>query len=134
MKIHSDTLTMGDLYGAVPEGCYLEAVQRGSRSHARAFEVHMSAEPGTDRHGIKRRYANSGQWGADVHTKAATYIEWGDWMVELFKIDPRAVIGPYDGEAGFVETTTRWAQARPAFENAPEHAERWAQTLWGVPA
>lgn len=134
MKIHTDTLTMRDLYGAVPEGVYLEAIQKGSRSRARAFEVHMSAEAGTDRHGIKRCYAtNSGQYGAG-YDKAATYIEWGDWMVELFKIDPAAIIGPYERAEGFVEQTTRYAPHRPERESAPEHAERWAQTLSGVPA
>ena len=129
MKIHTDKLTRADLFAHVPSGCYLDASQRGSRKRARAFDVHMYAKPGTDTHGIKRCYAtNSGGYGAGEY-KAATYIEWGDWMVELFKIDPNAIIGTYDETGGFIGQTQHWAPTRPARENAQYHADRWAKTL-----
>jgi hypothetical protein len=132
VKIHTDKLTRADLYAHVPAGCYLEAIEKGSRSRAHAFDVHMNAEPGDDRHGIKRIYqVNSGNYGAggDEYVKAATYVEWGDWMVELFKIDPNAVVGVYDGAAGFVSRTSEMAPHRPSRENAERHAERWAKEL-----
>lgn len=134
MRIHTDTLTQADLYRTLPAGCYLEASQKGSRKRARAFEVSMSAAPGTDSHGIKRCYAtNSGRYGTG-YAKAATYIEWGDWMVALLDIDPAAIIGPYDGAADFVEQTSRWAPHRPKRESAVAHARRWAEGLAGVVA
>lgn len=135
MRIHSDSLTSSDLYEHVPRGCHLEAIGKGSRKRDHAFEVHMSAAPGIDSHGIKRCYAaNTGQYGgpANDYEKAATYVEWGDWMVELLKIDPTAIIGPYEGAAGFVEQTTRFAPRRPEREDAEPHARRWADELAAV--
>jgi hypothetical protein len=123
-------LTINDLYQHVPAGCYLEAESKGSRSRDHAFEVHMTAEPGSDKHGIKRCYAtNSGNYGKG-HGKAATYIEWGDWMVELFKIDPQAIIGPYEGREDFVLQTHDAVSFRPQRENAEDHADRWSKELF----
>lgn len=135
MKIHSDILTTQDLYRELPAGCYLTLRQVGSRKRDHGFDVGMSAEHGADAHGLKRVYArNSGHHGAaSDFDRAATWIEWGDWMVALFKVDPDAIIGTYDGVADFIATTTRYAPHRPERENAVKHAERWAEEL-EVPA
>lgn len=133
MKIHTDKLTREDLFAHVPSGCYIDAALRGSRKRARAFDVSMSAEPGQDAHGIKRIYSrNTGTHGGPGYDdeKAATYIEWGDWMVELLKIDPDAIVGYYDGARGFVESTQQAAPRRPARENAQSHADRWKAELY----
>ena len=129
MKIHTDTLTENDLYRALPTGVYPERLEAvGSRKRDHGFEVSLDTSGGADRHGIKRVYSrNSGMYGAVSLTRAATYIEWGDWMIELFKIDPDAIIGQYSGLPDFLYQTTRMAPNRPARENAVEHAERWAK-------
>lgn len=136
MKIHTDKLTSKDLYRNTPHGCYLETEKCGSRKRDHAFKVGMSAGHGHDSHGIKRCFArNSGQWGgAGDYDRAATWVEWGDWMVALFKIDPNAVIGTYDGIEGFIEETTKYASYRPKRENAVTHAKRWAEELTAVTA
>ena len=133
MKIHTNKLTRNDLYAALPDGLHLECVAKGSRKRDHAFDVGIGAMPGTDAHGIKRCYArNSGTYGAaHEYGKAATYIEWGDWMVELFKIDPDAIVGPYEGIDGFIDATTHQASWRPEREAAHTHADRWARELNG---
>ena len=131
MDIHTDKLTKADLWAAVPSGCYLEVSEHGSRSRARKFTVGMSAAHGADAHGIKRAYArNTGNYGGGGdYDRAATWIEWGDWMVALFQLDPGAKIGMYDDPGEFVRMTTEYAPTRPARENAPEHAKRWRAEL-----
>lgn len=132
MKIHTNEITRPELFEHVPAGCWLEATEHGSRSRARAFDVSLSAEHGFDAHGLERVYArNTGQYGADqdTYSRAATYIEWGDWMVSLFLLDPVAKIGQYDNAEDFVRVTLDMAEHRPKRENAPEHAARWAREL-----
>lgn len=131
MRIHTDKLTRADLYAHVPAGCELEVMEKGSRKRARAFDVRMHAwERDADAHGIKRVYTtNSGSYGADRGNPAATYIEWGDWMAALLKIDPAAVIGYYDGAQGFIDATQHQAPTRPKRENAQTHADRWKAEL-----
>jgi hypothetical protein len=139
MQIHTDKLTARDLYRTAPAGCFVEHVEHGSRSRRRRFDVGMSAAHGADAHGIARVYArNTGNRGADgygapreIVPRAATWVEWGDWIVALFKLDPGARIGHYESPASFIETTTEYAPSRPARENAPEHAARWARELNG---
>lgn len=134
MRIHTDNLTAEDLRQAVPRGCYLEYTTHGSRKRDHAFQVGLSAAEGTDAHGIKRCYArNTGQYGGDGYgDRAATWVEWGDWMVALLKIDPDAIIGQYEGADDFVAQTTQYAPSRPAREDAQAHAERWAKELRDV--
>lgn len=136
MRIHSDRLEFFDFglaagnAGLGPD-VYYERTAHGSRSRARAFEFQMNAEPGSDKHGIKRSFAtNSGVGGgAPSDYKAATWVEWGDLITELFKIDPQAIIGPYDGSEDFVRQTLKSATNRPAREDAESHAARWAREL-----
>lgn len=97
MKIHTDTLTTRDLiYASVGiDGVFVEYIERGSRSRARAFDVALSALP---RKG--RRTRNSGNRGA-AHDSAATWDEWGVFIDDLFRTDPDAVIGDYRGYDDF---------------------------------
>lgn len=136
MRIHSDKLVKSDFGLAASNAgfgpdVYYERTEHGSRSRARAFELKIDAEPGTDRHGIKRAFSrNSGGQGAEQGPyKAATWVEWGDFIVELFKIDPNAIIGHYTSAEHFVEDTAKYAPYRPKRENAVEHAARWAESL-----
>lgn len=139
MRIHSDVIEFSDFGLAASNAgfgpdVYYERTAHGSRSRARAFELSIDAEPGTDRHGIKRSFSrNTGQFGGEQSPyKAATWVEWGDLIVELFKIDPHAIIGYYSGPDHFIEETAQYAPHRPPRENAVAHAQRWAESLSAV--
>jgi hypothetical protein len=136
MQIHTNKLSWEDLHRELPKGCWLDVSLHGSRSRARRFDVRISAEHGEDAHGIKRCYAqNTGQYGGETSgDRAATYIEWGDWMVALFKLDPEARIGIYESPSDFVEKTRNYAPHRPTRENARRHAIRWELELSAVAA
>jgi hypothetical protein len=132
VQIHTDKLTSTDLWREAPAGCYLDVAIRGSRKRLRRFDVSISADEGTDAHGLKRVYArNTGKYGGQSveGEKAATWLEWGDWIVALFKLDPDAIIGYYEGPRDFVEQTQKAAPHRPAREDAQRHADRWAGEL-----
>lgn len=129
MRVHSDTITRQQLYKAanesLPTDVWMEASDHGSRSRDHAFEVALSAEPGTDRFGHKRRPRNTGQYGgpSNDYEKAATWYEWGDFFAALFKLDPRAIIGPsaengYDGVEDYVYQTAKYD---PAQRDKPEY-------------
>lgn len=129
MKIHSDTITSADLYRLAPAGTYPENVERvGSRKRNKGLTFTLSAEHGTDAHGIKRAFARNPGTGnrppAD-QDRAATWVEYGDLILELFRIDPAAIIGPYPNLQTFITETTRAAEWRPKREHAAEHAARW---------
>jgi len=131
MRIHTKHLTRDDLVRAKPEGSYIEITEHGSRKRDHAFEVKMYAEPGKDRHGITRSYPTGGAYGSTDGTyRALTWVEWGDWMVELLKIDPGAIIGNYHGQVGFISDTYPAASFRPEREDAEAHQERWSQELY----
>mgnify|MGYP000923886212 CR=1 FL=1 len=131
MRIHTKHLTRDDLVRAKPEGSYIEIAEHGSRKRDHAFEVKLYGNPGKDAHGITRRFSTGGAYGTtDGCYRALTWIEWGDWMVELFKIDPGAIIGQYEGWRDFCEWTYEAAHHRPDRENAVEHASGWADELW----
>lgn len=136
MRIHSDKLEFSDLGLAAANAgfgpdVYYERTAHGSRKRAHAFDVSADADPGEDRHGIKRAFrCNTGTIGAQSgEYKALTWVEWGDWICQMFKIDPAAIIGSYDGAKDFVSQTTQMAPHRPARENAETHAARWADEL-----
>ena len=131
MRVHTDRLTADDLTRLRPAGTIIELTPHGSRKRDHAFEVKMYGEPGKDVYGIARRHPTGGAYGTtDGRYRALTWIEWGDWMVELFKIDPGAIIGRYEGAHDFVIWTQDLAYNRPDRENAVEHASGWADELW----
>ena len=112
MRIHSDTLTTADFTKALREAGLADvhvehATIHGSRSRRRAYEVRLEAEP---RKGRRRR--NTGTHGAEdagqiMFWAAATYDEHGYWMVGLFRKDPEAIVGPYNGVEDFHAQTGR---------------------------
>jgi hypothetical protein len=139
MKLHTELTSSqvhAALYEAVKKGKVAPDIQlmnfgkAGSRSHARAFEIHLGTwEKGSlpkgyrDQNGHKlstRRFSNSGDSGAsseyyghDGAVWAATWHEWGWFMVEIFDADPNAVFGSptargyggYKSRADFDEKT-----------------------------
>lgn len=133
MRIHSDKLTADDLVRtarAMP-GVYIEITEHGSRKRDHAYEVTMYADPGKDRHGITRRYKTGGAYGTtDGRYRALTWVEWGDFICELFRRDPEAIVGPYDGEADFIHQTQDAAPFRSQLYDAVEHADRWSRALY----
>ena len=133
MRIHTKHLTADDLERLKPEGTYIEITEHGSRKRARAFKVKLYGEPGKDAHGITRKYSTGGAYGTtDGLYRALTWVEWGDWMVELFKIDPGAIIGSYVGQSGFLTDTWHAASHRPKREDAEFHQERWSRELYAA--
>lgn len=118
MRLHTNTLDMSDVHkalktakdnGTVAEHIHFEAFsQHGSRSHARAFEIQLGTYSKLP--GDKRRYKNSGQYGAS-NIYAATYDEWGYFIKELFELDPELVFGNYRGLEDF-NRQTKYAYAK----------------------
>jgi len=105
VKIHTDVLTIDDLHRACYAPFWCEPVAVGSRKRDHGFEVRLGAPnlPG-------RRFRNSGQHGRD-NVYAATYHEHGWWMMTLFELDPRAIIGQYDGVEDFhVQTAQQFVR------------------------
>lgn len=134
MRIHTDKLTFTEVHLAVlsRDGLYPELASKGSRKRDHAFELGIEAEPGEDEHGLNRSFArNSGTMGAaQGYGQAATWIEWGDILADLFKIDPDAICGPYNGRSDFVIQTQQQAPHRPNREDAERHADRWSEDLF----
>lgn len=85
MRIHSDSLSYGDLEGAARRAgvTIVNFHLRGSRSRDHALDVTLS---GTGKHG--------GQWG-NTEYRSATFDEWGLFIQALYRKDPDALIGPY---------------------------------------
>ncbi len=104
MKIHSDIIERSDLIEALPKPeMYLEARQVGSRKRTKAFDLSLEwLAP--KRKGDGRRRKNSGKYGA-AHAYAATYDEHGEWMANLYRIDPEAIIATYDNALDFHRKT-----------------------------
>ena len=100
MRIHT-CLTRSQLYAALPDGVNAYITPKGSRKRERAFEVTLYVMEKNDLH---RRYGNSGGYG-NSNDVAATWDEWGMWMVELYALDPDALIGWYADEADFYAKT-----------------------------
>lgn len=107
MKLHSDKLTATDIRKALDKArtkgrvtggieCYtLE--EQGSRTRANGFEIRLGS---TYQDGIHKRKTmdNSGNY-------AATWHEWGWFIVELFELDDDLVFGRYKDYSGFHEAT-----------------------------
>lgn len=130
MKIHTDKITLADLYAATRDipGAYLDDVAyAGSRSRDHAFWVSLESDGTPDQHGAPRRHKrNSGHRGAHPGY-AASYADWGHWLAALFDIDPDAIASSYKGRDDF------HAQTKGAFETeqpddygpTPEQEHAW---------
>jgi hypothetical protein len=106
MRIHTN-LTRAEIhtltYGI--NGVDIEAMERGSRSRPRAFDVHLLA---VAREG--RRRGNTGHYGAG-YDYAATWDEWGIVFARLFALDPDANCYAYHGAADYhFKTAQRFAR------------------------
>lgn len=132
MKIHSDVITRDDVYRAasvarsVFPGTSVEVSAVGSRSHRRAFEVHMTGDGSTC-----RNRTNAGTRYGDHGTEAeysAGYAAWGWLVATLYDIDPDAVWGSaknpiYGSKADFELKTA------DLFDTDLSNDERRAATL-----
>lgn len=88
MRLHTDTITLTDVYKAVADlpGVYVFVSEHGSRSKARAFEIKLE--------GTSNNRTNPGTRGAyDPESYAATWDEWGVVIARLFMIDADAFWG-----------------------------------------
>src|SRR6188474_3141328 len=91
MRLHTDILTAADVYAATisrgMRGVYADVATVGSRSHARALDVHLS--------GTSSRRVNAGTSHVDRFAldHAATWDEWGMVIAALYELDPSAVWG-----------------------------------------
>jgi hypothetical protein len=137
MRIHTDKLTAADLRKLAPNGTLAEVTAHGSRKRDHAFEVGLSAEHGSDKHGNKRSFArNSGQYGgAGNYDRAATWVEWGDWIAGMFKIDPRAIIGEYNGVTDFLRNTAeakRWRKEKHGMGDREELSPWYVELELGI--
>lgn len=119
MKVYTDKVTAQELpainRAAFPgdsEVFVERASEVGTRKRARAFDVHIAA---------------------NRPSKRATWIEWGDWMVELLKADEDAQIiafsGHYDGAHDFVTKTQARANADGDADKQAA-ADRWSEALY----
>ena len=94
MRIHSDVLTGELIQKAKVSGTEFTAFGvHGSRKRKRGFEIQLS--------GSSPRRNQAGT------AKSAMWDEWGLFIDRLYKIDPDAVIGPYNNQEEF-ESHTNW--------------------------
>ena len=106
MRLHSNTLTTTDIYealatarrkGLVTGGIsFLMLEEKTSRSRANGFEIRLGS---TFPDGIHKRRTMNGE------NYAATYEEWGWFIVELFELDNELTFGHYKTLQGFHEYT-----------------------------
>jgi hypothetical protein len=132
MHIHTDHLNKSDLRDALratglsARGVYFDFDRamsvHGSRKRARRIDFYLVA---TEGHG--RRWANSGNYGAGTD-KAATWLEWGALIAELYHRDPGALVAYYGSPGDFIASTRRGnGDVKP--ESVPESVEAW-RTLY----
>lgn len=115
MRIHTkldsvgviDALSDAQAAGRVPLHVGFDQFSaHSSRSHPRAYDVHLGTEVKTPG---RRRPQNSGN--PDLRHWAATYDEWGWFLSALFDVDPEAkVTGVYKNADDF-HVKTRYAFA-----------------------
>ena len=126
MRIHSDTLLMGDLYDAVRAhgmtGVYMLTLdQHGSRKRKRAFEVKLegsspyATNPGT------AKWVDRGQ----DRPRAATWDEWGIFIQALFEKDASAIIGDYHDDATFAYRTFGRFETLQHADQCRVHRWKW---------
>lgn len=86
MRIHTSTLTYSNILDAAREArVWIEQqTQHGSKSHPRAFEIHLTGE--------SRRKPNR-RGAGDPDAYAATWDQWGVFLAALFAVDPDMVCG-----------------------------------------
>ena len=118
MKIFSDHLTTYDLHQAARKaGVELFHAERIYRERPRLrtylYEISLSGSS---------PYTSQSSF-CEPH-KAATWSEWGRFMVELYKIDREARIGHYKSVDDFIDQTRRISE-HPG-NNRPDNKGRYA--------
>ena len=108
MRLHSDILTLSDIYAAAREaGAYLDtAARHGSRTRAHGYEVHLRGDS-------KRRpnfYNGDGSY-------AATWDQWGVFFGALYRLDPELVCG---------------SGKRPTYADAADYHHKTADRFTGI--
>lgn len=100
MRIHSDTLSVIDIYDAVSDlpGVYVTVSEHGSRARRKSFEVSLEGN------GYARK---TGFYGSDRSTRGATWDEWGVFLARLFDVDPRAFAGSVCDGFGKIDEGTK---------------------------
>jgi hypothetical protein len=106
MKLHSDKITIDNIYaallaaknagGVAKDVTFVVGHKSLSRSRQHGYEIQLGTLDKTSGPTRTRHYKNSGTNGAE-NVYAATYAEWGWFIAELFAIDPDATFGPYKG-------------------------------------
>lgn len=125
MKIHTDRLTMSDLFDAakIARVEFDRLDQKGSRSRARAFDFTLTGES-------RRRPNNRGQGDPDAY--AATWDQWGVFLAVLFDRDDERTFEPsqpmsctyYADRAEFIyRTNARFTKIGGGWDNHWPHDE-----------
>lgn len=131
MKIYSDRIHTRAVQEAhrdierIAPSCnvYVDAERRGRRTR---YSLDITMTGFGARH---TRYRNTGQRGAD-DDMAATWMDWGWLIAVLFRFDPDARIGQYDGAEDFNLQVRAQIRHRlrvdPSVKNfARDHAAWW---------
>lgn len=119
MRVWSDVIDReGMLYAALHDsgtevwtGVVLDiraSVIGGARRRRNRFDCYLTG------HGERHtRHVNQGT-SANLYTDqyAATWMDWGWFIASIFRYDPQAVCGTYDGVADFLTQTTREYERR----------------------
>jgi hypothetical protein len=79
---------------------FVQFAPERSQSRAHGYKVQLGTYDQTSGPTNSRHYKNSGTSGAG-NVWAATYDEWGYFIAEVFKRDPAAKFGQYDGADDF---------------------------------
>lgn len=109
MIVRSNIITRQDIFNAVDamnvnvrfiyqarDGYMMPIREFTPRNFERGFEFFLAGS----------HYAASACRFAEHGTKAATWVEWGTVMGQLFNIDPNAEIGWYKGRDDFIMKTS----------------------------
>ena len=110
MRIHSDKITLSDLYLALEAACQHQGgsiyfgtlTEHRSTKRGKAYEIKLEAT--VKAKGDKRRRPNTGDRGAG-YAWAATRDEWGEFLAFLYGVDPWMIAGEYTSELQFHKVT-----------------------------
>lgn len=112
MKVHTDTIGLLDIRYALQDAqreasnVWIDhdayTFTRNGRKRKMTHNVLLIGEGA--RHTRRR---NSGGFGAKTDDFAATWMDWGWFIAVMFRYEPTAVIGQYDGREDFLDQTRR---------------------------
>ena len=131
MRIHSDTLTVTDIYQAATAAgpaVRVEVTEHGSRSRVKAFRVTLTGTSSRrPNNGTGGRFRDGVETGGDY---AATWDEWGIFLGELFRRDENATVpNVYEnGEHFRWATCARFDDLDPA-EQCSRSGHKWSYAV-----